>query len=325
MANLCISEEEDLQDCDITVDDKKPKLTVVDIVADGIMSGLFRRIVIMCGAGISVASGIPDFRSPKSGLYAKIREKYQIAQPELMFDISRFRETPELFYDFVKELNINTIKPTLTHYFFTLLDKKGLLHRVYSQNIDGLETKALLPKNKLVLAHGSFGTASCIRYKLPSDPIELLKLAAEGSMQYCKTCRKRCVCKPDIVFFGEKLPSDFKKNRRYDFGIAADLVLVIGTSLNVYPFASTIHKIRKSATRVYVNKTSLDHDIEPEQNEQTGFGVGYCGQYQETNHFRFDDERKKDFFVCTESDTFVETLCRKLGWLSELYQLRDDE
>lgn len=89
----------------------------------------------MAGAGISTGAGIPDFRSPVTGLYASLA-KYDLPYPEALFDIGFFRGNPQPFYTLYKELypDGKTYRPTLTHCFFTLLEKKGKLLRVFTQN-----------------------------------------------------------------------------------------------------------------------------------------------------------------------------------------------
>ncbi|XP_049637136.1 NAD-dependent protein deacetylase sirtuin-3, mitochondrial isoform X3 [Suncus etruscus] len=114
----------------------------------------------MVGAGISTASGIPDFRSPEIGLYSKL-QKYDIPYPEAIFELNFFFHNPKPFFALAKELYPGNYRPNATHYFFRLLHDKGLLLRLYTQNIDGLERVAGIPPAKLVEAHGTFATATC--------------------------------------------------------------------------------------------------------------------------------------------------------------------
>ena len=96
------------------------KFTYVKFI-EGLKTGKFKRIVICCGAGISVSAGIPDFRSPKIGLYANL-QKYDLPRPQAIFDINYFREKPDAFYKLAKEfLDNSKFMPTKTHYFFKLL------------------------------------------------------------------------------------------------------------------------------------------------------------------------------------------------------------
>ena len=125
-------------------------------VADYIRRGKAKKIVLMVGAGISVSAGIPDFRSPGSGLYENL-EKYNLPSPEAMFQIEFFRENPFPFYDLARNLFPSNFLPTPMHFFIKLLQNKGILKRCYSQNIDTLERQAGVSGELLVEAHGSFG------------------------------------------------------------------------------------------------------------------------------------------------------------------------
>lgn len=130
-------------------------------VARMIKSGKIKNIAVMTGAGISVSAGIPDFRSPKTGLYSQL-EKYDLPTPESIFDINFFKERPEAFCRLAKELFPGNFKPTTTHHFIRLLQDKKLLHRCFTQNIDNLERLAGIRPDLLVEAHGSFAKVRCI-------------------------------------------------------------------------------------------------------------------------------------------------------------------
>jgi len=97
----------------------------------------------------------------KTGLYHRLA-KYQLPTPEKMFDIHFFRENPRPFYDLARSLLPSNFTPTPMHFFMKLLEKKGILRRVYSQNIDTLERQAGIDPGLLVEAHGSFGSAHCV-------------------------------------------------------------------------------------------------------------------------------------------------------------------
>lgn len=120
-----------------------------------------RRVICLVGAGISTSAGIPDFRSPTTGLYANL-EKYRLPYPEAIFEISYFKKHPEPFFALAKELYPGQFKPTICHYFIRLLKEKGLLLRCYTQNIDTLERVAGLEPQDLVEAHGTFYTSHCV-------------------------------------------------------------------------------------------------------------------------------------------------------------------
>ena len=143
------------------IDDAKPLEPVLDTfdlegVASKILSGSVKNIVVMAGAGwhmscsfsmhlidfwslgISVSAGIPDFRSPGTGLYDNLA-KYNLPEPTAVFDINYFQQNPAPFYMLAKELFPGQYRPTPTHLFIRLLHDKGLLRRCFTQNIDSLE------------------------------------------------------------------------------------------------------------------------------------------------------------------------------------------
>jgi NAD-dependent SIR2 family protein deacetylase len=107
-----------------------------------------------CFAGISVSAGIPDFRSPGTGLYDNLA-KYNLPEPTAVFDINYFRENPAPFYQLAKELFPGQYKPTPTHLFIRLLHDKGLLRRCFTQNIDSLEVCAAFDPPPLALKQAS--------------------------------------------------------------------------------------------------------------------------------------------------------------------------
>ena len=119
------------------------------------------KILVMAGAGLSTPSGIPDFRSPGTGIYDNL-QKFNLPYPEAIFDIGYFRNKPEAFYAWAKEFfpGVN-YKPNAGHYFVEKLFKMNKLQRFFTQNIDGLELLTNIPSDKIVFAHGSFSSASC--------------------------------------------------------------------------------------------------------------------------------------------------------------------
>eukprot|EP00062_Callorhinchus_milii_P025317 gi/632986172/ref/XP_007910087.1/ PREDICTED: NAD-dependent protein deacetylase sirtuin-3, mitochondrial [Callorhinchus milii] len=208
-----------------------------------------QRIVVMAGAGISTASGIPDFRSPGSGLYDNL-QTYDIPYPEAIFEIDYFHCNPKPFFVLAKELYPGSCWPNFTHYFVRLLHQKGILLRMYTQNIDGLERMAGIPPEKLVEAHGTFATATCTVCLKAYSWEELRDDVMQSKVPQCATCSG--VIKPDIVFFGEQLPQKFDLHM-LDLPLA-DLLVIMGTSLEVEPFASLSGMVRGSVPRVLINQ-----------------------------------------------------------------------
>ncbi|XP_062350576.1 NAD-dependent protein deacetylase sirtuin-3, mitochondrial isoform X2 [Cinclus cinclus] len=203
----------------------------------------------MAGAGISTPSGIPDFRSPGSGLYSNL-EQYDIPYPEAIFELGYFCVNPKPFFTLAKELYPGNYRPNSAHYFLRLLHDKGLLLRLYTQNIDGLERVAGIPPDRLVEAHGTFATATCMVCQRNFPGEDFRGDVMEDRVPRCPVCTG--VVKPDIVFFGEELPQRFLLHLT-DFP-TADLLFVIGTSLEVEPFASLAGAVRSSVPRVLINR-----------------------------------------------------------------------
>ncbi|XP_051001541.1 NAD-dependent protein deacetylase sirtuin-3, mitochondrial isoform X2 [Acomys russatus] len=224
------------------------KLSLQD-VAELIRTRACRRVVVMVGAGISTPSGIPDFRSPGSGLYNNLQQ-YDIPYPEAIFELGFFFHNPKPFFLLAKELYPGHYRPNVTHYFLRLLHDKDLLLRLYTQNIDGLERASGIPASKLVEAHGSFATATCTvcRRSFPGEDLWADVMA--DKVPRCPVCTG--VVKPDIVFFGEPLPAKFLLHVA-DFAMA-DLLLILGTSLEVEPFASLSEAVQKSVPRLLINR-----------------------------------------------------------------------
>ncbi|KAJ3574742.1 hypothetical protein NPX13_g4264 [Xylaria arbuscula] len=219
-------------------------------VADLIKQGRAKRIVVMTGAGISTAAGIPDFRSPKTGLYHNLA-RLNLPHPEAVFEIDFFRNNPRPFYVLAKELYPGNFHPTISHAFVALLAQKNLLRMLFTQNIDCLERTAGVPSELIVEAHGSFATQRCIDCKRPFPDDEMRKAVQAASPARCAHNDCEGLVKPDIVFFGEQLPSTFFENA----GVPeeADLVIVVGTSLLVHPFASLPRLARESVPRLLFN------------------------------------------------------------------------
>jgi NAD-dependent deacetylase sirtuin 2 len=236
-------------------------------VADYIKANSCKNVIVMCGAGISVSAGIPDFRTPGTGLYDNLA-KYNLPEPTAVFEINFFKSNPAPFYMLAKELFPGQYKPTPTHNFIRLLNDHGLLLRCYTQNIDSLETEAGLPKDKLVAAHGNFDAATCLATG-EQVPIEEVRQAVMGGVAACDALNSKYggLVKPDIVFFGEKLPDRFYNLagipafpgmtcEENDFD-KCDLLIVMGTSLVVRPFASLIDRVKAQCPRVLLNNVPV--------------------------------------------------------------------
>ncbi|KAL7578140.1 hypothetical protein ACA910_012585 [Epithemia clementina (nom. ined.)] len=265
--------------------------------ASWIKDGLVQNLLVVTGAGISVSAGIPDFRTPGTGLYDNL-QKYNLPFPEAVFDLQYFSHyDPQPFITLASELwpTGETFKPTITHAFLTLLARKNLLLRVYSQNIDGLEHLAELPVDKLVECHGHFRTASCIRCRKQAADMEAIKdtILKKAQVPKCKSCRKGLV-KPDIVFFGEGLPDRFFKLLPGDLN-RADCCMVLGTSLLVAPVSQIPEQVGPECKRILLNRELV-------------------GPFESST-------TKHDVYQLDDCDDSIRTLAQLLGWLEELEQL----
>ncbi|KAF8895637.1 DHS-like NAD/FAD-binding domain-containing protein [Infundibulicybe gibba] len=213
-------------------------------LAKYIQSGKCRKL----GAGISTAAGIPDFRSPETGLYSNLA-RLNLPHPEAVFEIGFFRRNPVPFYTLAQELYPGKFRPTKSHSFIRLLHAHRLLHICFTQNIDTLERRAGIPDDKIVEAHGSFATQRCIECKRPYDDEDMKRCIKDQRIPRCEECNG--LVKPDIVFFGESLPKNFIGSLP-DL-ITADLLIIMGTSLTVHPFATLAGVPSETTPRVLIN------------------------------------------------------------------------
>jgi NAD+-dependent protein deacetylase sirtuin 2 len=174
--------------------------------------------------------------------------------PEAIFELDYFRENPQPFFQLAKELYPGNFKPTPSHYFVKLLQDKGLLLRHYTQNIDTLERNAGIDDEMLVEAHGTFHTNHCIdclkEYSMEWAKEEIFK----NNVPTCIDCNG--IVKPDIVFFGENLPERFHVLPHRDFK-QCDLLIIMGTSLQVQPFASLIDYVSDNCVRLLINRAKV--------------------------------------------------------------------
>jgi len=315
-------------------------------ILQGVAQGKHKNVIVMCGAGISVSAGIPDFRTPGTGLYDNLA-KYNLPQPEAIFDLGYLRKNPKAFNTLAKELFPGDYSPTPTHHFIKLLHDQGVLLRCFSQNIDGLEQLAGLPEQKLVQAHGGFSKAHCIDCSEEHPTSEVRKAVMADEIPRCKKCKG--LVKPDIVFFGENLPARYFNLSQKDFK-KCDLLIVMGTSLQVQPFAGLIDSVKSTCPRILVNREKVAERFKLEENfdlEDLHGVVGFhvlsqlmelqssddpedlealnmlkaqlAGRIME-NGKGFDFGQGRDFFVGGDSDNGVKFLCKEMGgqWLSRL-------
>ncbi len=185
-------------------------------------------VVALTGAGISVPSGIPDFRSPGTGLWENVN-------PMEVAHIEVFRRDPERFWRFYgsRFQSLELKRPNRAHDVLAELEAAGLLRAVITQNIDQLHVRA--GTRELIEVHGTIAHSSCLRCgaAYPLADVRARQALDEHGIP-------RCDCgaplKPDVVLFGEYLPGDALR-RAEELARQADLMLCIGSSLEVYPVA----------------------------------------------------------------------------------------
>ena len=213
------------------------------------------RIVFFGGAGVSTESGIPDFRS-KDGLY---NQKYDYP-PEYMLSHACFFDHTDKFYEFYKDkMNVLDKEPNACHKYLKYLEDKNKLSMIITQNIDGLHEKA--GSKNLALIHGTIYKNHCIECGKVYD----------GEYIFNSKGIPKCSCggviKPDVVLYGESLPEE-EYSKSIKALHEADLLIVGGTSLTVYPAAGFIHyyggnnivMINKDATKFDQIATLVFHE-----------------------------------------------------------------
>jgi len=372
MGNVAFKEPSDIPDADrqSVFDGAPPSL---EGIAQLIKCGRAKNVVVLVGAGASVSAGIPDFRTPHTGLYDNL-QKYQLPEgkPESVFDLDYFRTTPAAFYALAAELYPSPHRsPTTAHLLLRLLHDHGVLRRVYTQNIDGLERQAGLPPQKVIACHGSFDAAHCIECDAEADATEVRNAILGGQTPRCERCGG--LCKPRIIFFGEPLGATFraakaadlcverdprsaeevaaaeawaaelvKKDLRAGWGLlgeaeleayraekarceeararaaaavvvecACDLLLVLGTSLQVAPVSGLVDEVHWLTPRLLINREVVHAHGEPppEWPPRAGGDPG----------FRFAlDDNYRDVLCQAECDEGARRLIELLGWQREL-------
>ena len=193
-----------------------------------------KNIVFLGGAGVSTESGIPDFRST-DGLYAS---EYKGIAPEEILSAGFFKKDTELFWKFYREKILmigyeKEILPNTAHYKLAELEKAGKLKAIITQNIDDLHQKA--GSQTVYQIHGNILKYYCVGRKHEYDLDFILK--CEDSVPRCPECGSKL--KPDVVLYGEPLPSKVFANSITAVK-NADTMIVAGTSLRVYPAASLL-------------------------------------------------------------------------------------
>ena len=204
------------------------------------------RIVFFGGAGVSTESGIPDFRSV-DGLYSQKFEH----PPETIISHSFYKSRPDYFFRFYREKMLPLgFEPNITHKVLTRWEQEGKLSAVVTQNIDGLHQKA--GSKRVYELHGSVLRNYCVR------------CGKFYSAEFIRDCEgvPKCDCggvvKPDVVIYEESLDQDTIE-KSVDAIYHADLLIVAGTSLTVYPAAGLINYYRGNRL-VLINRDATPYD-----------------------------------------------------------------
>lgn len=220
------------------------------------------KIVFFGGAGVSTESGIPDFRS-KDGLYNKPDVQFEKYEPEYLLSSYCLYDEPEVFYEFYRQkMDTRNVDPNIAHYKLAELEKVKDLW-IVTQNIDGLHQKAG-SKNVLEI-HGTAQVCHCRKCgkEYPASYIFDCKEtvprchACEGEINpYCT--QENAIIRPNITLYGEMLPPAFRQAANKI--MEADLLIVGGTSLSVYPANSLVNKRIFNGKLVIINMSETEKD-----------------------------------------------------------------
>lgn len=185
--------------------------------------------VVLTGAGVSVPSGIPDFRTPGKGLWEKV-------DPMKVAHIDVFRRDPDRFWHFYGDrfATLDDKEPNEAHLAIAELEARGLIRGVITQNIDRLHRKA--GSRNVIEVHGSIEWSVCLECGAKASIDQVIeKLRAGVGTPECEACI--APLKPNVVLFGELLPEEAMSDA-FALASEADLMIAIGSSLEVYPVAS---------------------------------------------------------------------------------------
>jgi len=218
------------------------------------------RAVVLTGAGISVPSGIPDFRTPGKGLWEKVN-------PMEVAHIDVFRREPDRFWHFYGDrfASLRDIEPNRAHSVVAELERRGIVRGVITQNIDRLHRAA--GSENVIEVHGSIELCVCPECggRVGIDRVMELLAAGEGAPE-CAACI--APLKPNVVLFGEMLPEAAMMDA-YALASEADLMLCIGSSLEVYPVASLPGVAKDAGARLALvtqGETPYDRDADVKLN-----------------------------------------------------------
>jgi NAD-dependent deacetylase len=202
-----------------------------------------RHAVVLTGAGISTPSGIPDFRSQRTGLWSQ-NDPMQVAS------FTAFSRRPEVFFNWLRPLakKIWQAIPNPAHIALAGLEKTGIIKAIITQNIDGLHQKA--GSQEVIEVHGSLRTLSCSAcHKVYPSEQFIEAFINQEQIPHCPSCRQ--ILKPDIVLYEEVLPPEVW-SKAVKNSEKADVMLVVGSSLEVVPAGELPWRALESGAEVVV-------------------------------------------------------------------------
>jgi NAD-dependent deacetylase len=212
-----------------------------------------KNAVVLTGAGISTPSGIPDFRSPQSGLWNRL-------DPLEIASLLTFRYNPTDFYDRMRPLALKVYQaePNAAHKGLAQLEEAGLIQMIVTQNVDALHQRA--GSKRVLEVHGTMQTltcASCYRQLPASDYIQ--PYIDDGLVPLCPDCN--CALKPDVVLMGEQLPAQTWLEA-LEVCKKCELMIVAGSSLEVLPVAGLpMRAVENGAHLILINHTPTYLDV----------------------------------------------------------------
>jgi NAD-dependent deacetylase len=236
--------------------------------------GRSRRAVALTGAGVSVPSGIPDFRTPETGLWAKV-------DPMEVAHIGVFERDPERFWSYYRPRfqALGDKEPNRAHEALAELERRGLIEGVITQNIDRLHRAA--GSENVIEVHGSIEASSCLDCGASFGLEEIEELFDGRGVAICAACGG--AVKPDVVLFGELLPEEAMA-RASELAEGADLMLCVGSSLAVHPVAGLPQlTLERGGALAIVTKGETPYDgdaelkLEGEVDEELGALVAALG------------------------------------------------
>ncbi len=212
-----------------------------------------QRGVVLTGAGISTPSGIPDFRSPDSGLWEKF-DPFEVAS------LTAFRYNPKRFYAWLRDLAITVVnaQPNPAHYSITHLQELGYVKTIITQNIDGLHQRS--GSKNILEVHGSIEHMTCVQcYSTYVSSDYIQDYLDKGTIPLCPKCKG--ILKPDLVLMGEQLPVRIWQKAQ-EACKKCDLMIVVGSSLEVLPVAGLpMRALENGAHLILINYTQTYLDV----------------------------------------------------------------